>query len=277
MSARVDVQNLTVRYRDLVAVDDVSFTITAGSTLGLVGESGSGKSTVARAVVGMITPDAGTALVDGEPVTGRARRRAAQMVFQDPNSSLNPKLTVRQMLGEALRVHRVVPRAQVTGRSVELLDLVRLDADVLDRYPAEFSGGQRQRLAIARALAVEPSVLVADEPTSALDVSVQSAVLDLLRSLRERLGLTVLFISHDLGVINAVADTVAVMQAGRLVEVSERAAFFANPRDPYSRMLLAAVSRLPESFPSSESPLSESPPSSEPPLSEPSPTESPLP
>ncbi|MBU4465652.1 MAG: ATP-binding cassette domain-containing protein [Actinobacteria bacterium] len=267
MTARVEVQNLTVRYRDLVAVDDVSFSIPAGSTLGLVGESGSGKSTVARAVVGMITPDAGTALVDGEPVTGRSRRRAAQMVFQDPNSSLNPKLTVRQMLGEALRVHRIVPRGQVASRSVELLELVRLDGDVLDRYPAEFSGGQRQRLAIARAIAVEPTVLVADEPTSALDVSVQSAVLDLLRALRERLGLTVLFISHDLGVINAVADTVAVMQSGRLVEVSERAAFFANPRDPYSRMLLAAVSRLPESAVVSEPP----------PLSESSPIESPSP
>ncbi len=247
MSARVDVQNLTVRYRDLVAVDDVSFSIPAGSTLGLVGESGSGKSTLARAVVGMLTPDGGAALVDGVPVLGgpRSRRRAVQMVFQDPNSSLNPKLTVRQMLGEALRVHRVVPRPQVTDRSVELLELVRLGADVLDRYPAEFSGGQRQRLAIARAIAVEPAVLVADEPTSALDVSVQAAVLDLLRSLRERLGLTVLFISHDLGVINAVADTVAVMQSGRLVELSERAAFFANPREPYSRTLLAAVSRLP--------------------------------
>ncbi len=252
MTARVEVRNLTVRFRDLVAVDDVSFSIPAGATLGLVGESGSGKSTVARAVVGMITPDAGSALVDGAPVAGgpRTRRRAVQMVFQDPHSSLNPKLTVRQMLGEALRVHRVVPRAQVTSRSVELLELVRLDPDALDRYPAEFSGGQRQRLAIARAIAVEPTVLVADEPTSALDVSVQAAVLELLRSLRERLGLTVLFISHDLGVINAVADTVAVMQSGRLVEVSERETFFAHPQHPYSRTLLAAVPRLPVSSPS---------------------------
>lgn len=252
MTARVEVQNLTVRYGDLLAVDDVSFSIPAGSTLGLVGESGSGKSTVARAVVGMLTPDAGTALVDGVPIAGgpRSRRRTVQMVFQDPSSSLNPKLTVREMLGEALRVHRVVPRGQITNRSIELLELVRLDGDVLDRHPAEFSGGQRQRLAIARAIAVEPTALVADEPTSALDVSVQAAVLDLLSSLRERLGLTILFISHDLGVINAVADTVAVMQSGRLVEVSERAAFFAYPRDPYSRRLLSAVARLPEPSPS---------------------------
>lgn len=257
MSARIDVQNLTVRYRDLVAVDDVSFSVPAGSTLGLVGESGSGKSTVARAVVGMLTPTEGRVLIDGAPVLGgpRSRRRAVQMVFQDPHSSLNPKLTVRAMLGEALRVHRVVARTQVTNRSIELLELVRLDADALDRYPAEFSGGQRQRLAIARAIAVEPAVLVADEPTSALDVSVQAAVLELLRSLRERLGLTVLFISHDLGVINAVADTVAVMQAGRLVELSEREAFFANPREPYSRSLLSAVSRLPVPSPL-ENPLS---------------------
>jgi peptide/nickel transport system ATP-binding protein len=248
MASTVEIRGLTVRYRDRVAVDDVSLSIPAGATLGLVGESGSGKSSIAKAVVGMVRPTAGEVLVDGRAVSrfSSADRRRVQMVFQDPNSSLNPMMTVRQCLGEALRAAGV-PRAERTGRSIELLETVRLDpVAALDRVPSEFSGGQRQRIAIARSIAVQPSVLVADEPTSALDVSVQSAVLDLLATVRQRLGLTVLFISHDLGVINAVADTVAVMRDGRIVETAARETFFSHPTTEYAKALLRAVPRLPD-------------------------------
>jgi len=252
MSAEVSIRDLTVRYRDRVAVDAVSLQIPAGTTLGLVGESGSGKTTIARVVAGMLAPSAGEVLVGGEPVAGRSRRRRreVQMVFQDPNSSLNPMMTVRQTLSESLRIAGGLPRAAVTTRAGELLELVRLDPGlVLDRTPGELSGGQRQRVAIARAISAGPRVLVADEPTSALDVSVQAAVLDLLASLRDSLSLTVLFISHDLGVVNAVADTVAVMRDGRIVETAPRDRFFADPRTDYARALLAAVPRLPSAPP----------------------------
>lgn len=249
MSAPVEVRDLVVRFRGRVAVDAVSLSIPAGSTLGLVGESGSGKTTIARAVAGMLRPASGEVTIGGRRAGegNRAARRAVQLVPQDPTSSLNPRLTIRYTLTEALRVAGGVPRRSAAARARELLDLVRLDpAEVLDRVPGELSGGQRQRIAIARAVAVNPSVLVADEPTSALDVSVQAAVLDLLAVLRRELDLTVLFISHDLTVVNAVADTIAVMQAGRLVETGPREAFFAAPRTDYARDLLAAVSRLPD-------------------------------
>ena len=242
MSADVSIRDLTVRYRNRVAVDAVSLDIPAGTTLGLVGESGSGKTTIARVVAGMLAASAGEVLVGGTPVAGRSRvqRREVQ----------NPMMTVRQTLGEALRIAGGVPRARVASRAGELLELVRLDPSlVLDRAPGELSGGQRQRVAIARAIAAGPRVLVADEPTSALDVSVQAAVLELFASLRRQLSLTVLFISHDLGVVNAVADTVAVMRDGRIVETAPRAAFFAHPRTDYARSLLAAVPRLPTADP----------------------------
>jgi ABC-type glutathione transport system ATPase component len=214
-----------------------------------VGESGSGKSTLARVIAGLKAPDEGEVFLAGTRLTPSrtpAQRRAIQMVFQDPDSSLNPRMTVRHMLAEVFRFHRLATRRDLGRRLIEVLEQVRLDASALDRYPSEFSGGQRQRLVIARALAVRPSVLVADEPTSALDSSVQLTVLDLLRTLQRDLSLTMVFISHDLGVINAVSDTVAVMHDGRLVEVAPRDRFFADPRDPYSRELLAAVPRLPE-------------------------------
>ena len=248
MSADVVIRSLTVRYRDRVAVDDVSLNIAAGTTLGLVGESGSGKTSVARAVAGMLRPASGDVLIGGVSIAGRGRvqRRDVQMVFQDPSSSLNPMMTVRQTLVEALRVAGGLSRSAAGLRAAELLELVRLDPGVvLDRVSGELSGGQRQRVAIARAIAAAPRVLVADEPTSALDVSVQAAVLELLASLRRELDLTVLFISHDLGVVNAVADEVAVMKDGRIVEHATRAEFFANPRTAYARELLAAVPRLP--------------------------------
>ena len=252
MSSTLELRNLTVSYRtvsyrDVIAVNQVNLIIEAGKTVGLVGESGSGKSSLARAVVGMIPPSGGEILLDGVALTTartRSQRKTIQMVHQDPYSSLNPRMTVRQMLAEPLRFHRIVPRSDVNTRCNELMAMVRLDPESLDRYPAEFSGGQRQRIAIARALSVEPSVLVADEPTSALDVSVQATVLELLTSIQHELGLTMLFISHDLGVINTVCDAVAAMRTAQIVEFAQRAEFFANPTHPYSRELLDAVPRL---------------------------------
>ncbi|TDD86105.1 ABC transporter ATP-binding protein [Actinomadura rubrisoli] len=227
------VEGLTVRFGDHVAVDDVSFTVPHGGVLGLVGESGSGKSTVAKAVVGLVAPDRGR-------ITGAARR---QLVFQDPYASLNPRMTVGTALTEAAKVGG----AERRGRPAEvrrLLGLVSLDAEVAGRYPRELSGGQRQRVAIARALAVHPDVLIADEITSALDVSVQGAVLNLVRELRAALGLSMLFISHNLAVVRYVSDTVAVMRAGRIVEHGPVDAVLGDPSEDYTRELLAAVPRL---------------------------------
>jgi ABC-type glutathione transport system ATPase component len=243
---RIDIDNLSIRLGGALIVSDVSLTIAHGSAVGLVGESGSGKTTLARAVTGALQPSSGTIRRDGTAVgsLSRAQRREVQLVSQDPYSSLNPRMTIGQTLRELLLVHRIVPRDAVEHRVEELLGLVRLEADAADAYPHQFSGGQRQRIAIARALAVEPRMVVADEPTSALDVSVQAAVIDLLRRLRADLGLTLLFISHDLGVVNEISDTVAVMERGRIVEVAPRSRFFVAPEHPYSRRLLEAVPRL---------------------------------
>jgi peptide/nickel transport system ATP-binding protein len=250
MRAALELRDITVTYPGLVALDRVSLTIEAHTTLGLVGESGSGKSTLAMAAAGLLTPDKGSVALNGVVLgKGRTReqRRTLQMVFQNPGTSLNPRLTVRRMLREALLFHRVVEPRQVEARCGELLEQVHLERSALDRFPGEFSGGQRQRLAIARALSVKPLVLIADEPTSSLDVSVQRSILELLRGLQRELNLTMLFISHDMGVINAVSDTVAVIRRGRLVETAPKVRFFQNPRDPYSRELLAAVPRIPRS------------------------------
>ena len=168
-----------------------------------------------------------------------------QMVFQNPDSSLNPRLTIRQILREALLFHKIVDRSQIDNRCRELLSRVRIEEKALDRYPHEFSGGQRQRIALARALSVEPRILIADEPTSALDVSVQLSMLELLNTIKSELNLTMLFISHDLGVINAISDTVAVMQHGKLVEINQKEKFFSNPETAYSYELLSAVPKMP--------------------------------
>jgi peptide/nickel transport system ATP-binding protein len=250
----LEIRDLTIAYGPMVAVDGVSIAVPSGGSIGIVGESGSGKTTIARAIVGQQAIRSGSILLDGlELGTRRTRetRRAIQMVHQDPYSSLNPRMTVRQTLGELLKVHRIVPRSGIRQRSEELLHMVRLDADALDSYPHQFSGGQRQRIAIARALCVEPRILVADEPTSALDVSVQATVIDLLAKLKTELDLTLVFISHDLAVVNAVCDTVAVMNAGKLVETAPRETFFTSPASPYSRALLEAVPRLGASTPRS--------------------------
>jgi oligopeptide transport system ATP-binding protein len=232
------------------ALNGVSFAIDRGETLAVVGESGCGKSTLARALVRLIELDGGQIDFAGQDVRrlrGAALRqynRRVQMVFQDPYGSLNPRMTVGEALGEALRVHGVVPRDQVAARVAGLLDLVRLPAAAADRLPHEFSGGQRQRIAIARALSVEPDLLIADEIVSALDVSVQAQIVNLLLDLQERLGLAMLFVSHDLRVVRHIAHRVAVMYLGRVVEIGPAEQVFAAPRHPYTAALLRAAPRL---------------------------------
>jgi oligopeptide/dipeptide ABC transporter ATP-binding protein len=231
----------------LRAVDGVDLEIARGETLGLVGESGCGKSTLGRCIVGLYQPTAGELRYAGAalgPKWERAQRRRIQMVFQDPYSSLNPRMTVRQTLAELLRAHRMVPKERIDARCRELLDLVGLGPRALDAHPRQFSGGQRQRISIARALALEPELLIADEPVSALDVSVQATVLNLLEELREKLGLSMLLIAHNMAVVRHVCDRVAVMYLGRIVEVGGSAELFASPRHPYTQGLLNAVPRL---------------------------------
>ncbi len=229
------------------ALAGVSIAIERGHTLAVVGESGCGKSTLARALVRLLDLDSGQIDFDGVDVRtlqGPALRdynRRVQMVFQDPYSSLNPRMTVGETLSEALRVHRMVPRPAIPARVAELLDLVRLPAAAASRLPHAFSGGQRQRIAIARALAVEPELLVADEIVSALDVSVQAQVLNLLLDMQERLGLSMLFVSHDLRVVRHVAHEVAVMYLGRVVEHGPADTVFDHPRHPYTQALLRAA------------------------------------
>jgi len=233
-------------HRTLRAVDRLDLELAAGETLGLVGESGCGKSTAGRCCLRLIEPTAGAVRFDGVDLLAlrggalRRFRRHLQYVFQDPYSSLNPRMRVAELIGEAIRVHRLRPKAQVRDRVVELLDVVGLGAESLDRYPHEFSGGQRQRIGIARALAVEPRLIIADEPVSALDVSVQAQVLNLLADLKVRFSLTYLFISHNLSVVRHISDRVAVMYLGRLVEEAPTADLFATPAHPYTRALLAA-------------------------------------
>ena len=237
--------------REVRAADDISFSLRRGETLGLVGESGSGKSTVGRCCLRLIEPDAGQirlssaaagdlVLSDLKPAALRAQRKRIQMVFQDPFASLNPRQTVGRIISDGPVAHGVA-RKDALAKAAELLELVGLSANAIDRYPHEFSGGQRQRIGIARALALEPDVLVADEAVSALDVSVQAQILTLIKDIQQRLGLAILFVTHDLRVAAQICDRIAVMQRGRIVEAGPTAALFAAPSHDYTRALLAAV------------------------------------
>ncbi|MFA7394703.1 MAG: oligopeptide/dipeptide ABC transporter ATP-binding protein, partial [Pigmentiphaga sp.] len=231
------------------AVDDVSLALAGGETLALVGESGSGKSTVARLALRLLPATAGTIRFRGQDITHwsdsrlRPLRRSMQMVFQDPFASLNPRMNVRQILEEPLIVHRLGSTAERAERVTEVLRQVNLAPHHATRYPHEFSGGQRQRLGIARALVLRPDLVICDEPVSALDVSIQAQIINLLQDLQRQLGLAYLFIAHDLAVVKHMADRVAVMYLGRLMEVAPTAQLFAHPGHPYTRMLLQAIPR----------------------------------
>jgi peptide/nickel transport system ATP-binding protein len=231
----------------LRALRSVDISVPQGAVYGVVGESGCGKSTLARVLTGLTAATEGDVLLDAVPLTATrsvAEHRRIQMVFQDPGASLNPAMSVRQMLSQLLRYHRMVPRDRIEARLADLMHLVNMPHRALDRRPRELSGGQRQRIAIARALAVEPEILIADEPTAALDVSVQASVLTLLRGLVDDLGMTMIFISHDLATVRHICDEVAVMYLGRVVEHAATEDLFSRPRHPYTAALMTAVPRL---------------------------------
>jgi oligopeptide transport system ATP-binding protein len=232
---------------DVKAVDDVSFSIFEGETLGLVGESGCGKSTCGRAILRLYDPTAGSIRIDGTEIGTmgqsqlRPMRPKMQMVFQDPQASLNARMTVAAIISEPLDEHTRLSRAEKNARVLELMDQVGLNRDFANRYPHEFSGGQRQRIGIARALALNPKFIVCDEPIAALDVSIQAQVVNLLEDLQDKLGLTYLFISHDLSMVRHIADRVAVMYLGRIAEIAPRDALYDRPQHPYTQALLSAV------------------------------------
>lgn len=257
MTSLLQVSDLTVRFsgkkqlfgaaEQLTAVDGVSLSVERGQTLGIVGESGCGKSTLARTIVGLTQPTSGEIRYEGK-VLGKKRepslRRHIQMVFQDPGSSLNASMTVRQTLAELLKYHKLRPPGEIEARCRELLALVNLPQQVLDARPRQLSGGQKQRVAIARALSLEPDLIIADEPVAALDVSVQAAVLNVLSDLQQELGIGLIFISHDLAVVRNVCRQVAVMYLGKIVEEAPVSDIFSDPRHPYTRALLDAVPTL---------------------------------
>lgn len=235
------------RHQPVRAVDDVSFSLAAGRTLAIVGESGAGKSTVARMVLRLIEPDRGSVVFDGVELRGlgaqelRRQRRRMQMIFQDPHTSLDPYFTIAQTLAEPLKIHLGMSRDERTARVEDLVDKVQLPATVLDRRPGQLSGGQLQRVSIARSLATSPDLLVCDEPVSALDYSIGAQIINLLLDLQQSDGLSVLFISHDLRLVRVIADDVMVMRGGRVVEHRPTEELFEDPRDPFTQQLLEAM------------------------------------
>jgi peptide/nickel transport system ATP-binding protein/oligopeptide transport system ATP-binding protein len=251
--AFVEVQGLSKffdlgNHRVLKAVNDISFSIRKGETLGLVGESGCGKSTASRTMIRLYEPTAGKVILDGADVTKLSRskmkayRRKMQMIFQDPYASLNPRMTILDIVGEALDIHGLAgSRAERKRKVQELLEMVGLNAEHASRYPHEFSGGQRQRIGITRALAVNPEFLILDEPISALDVSIQAQVINLLIDLQKKMGLTYLFVAHDLSMVKYMSDRVAVMYLGKIVEMATSEELYANPQHPYTQALLSAI------------------------------------
>ncbi len=250
-----EIRNLTRQYGATRVVDDVSFTIRRGETLGLVGESGSGKSTVARMLLRLVEPTSGSILFEGNDLLAankrdlRLLRRRIQMVFQDPYAALNPRISIAQIVAEPFAIQGGFSRTHVRTRLEELMHAVGLEPDVLTRYPHQFSGGQRQRINIARALALNPAFLALDEPVSALDVSVGAQVINLLRDLQRTHGLTYLFISHSMPLVRYLSDRVAVMQHGRLVELGETLTVCDHPQHPYTQRLVAATPELPPARP----------------------------
>jgi ABC-type oligopeptide transport system ATPase subunit len=253
----LSVERLSKRYVDaaghsVLAVNDVSFDLAQGEVLGVVGESGCGKTTLGRMLIRLLEPTAGQIRIEGRDLAAlrgsalKDARRNLQMVFQDPFSSLNPRHRIGHILAEPLIVHGLMDRALIKMRVDELLATVGLPAGSVERYPHEFSGGQRQRIAIARALALKPKLIIADEPVSALDVSIQSQIINLIADLRAELGLSMIFISHDLSVVRHVANRIAVMKAGAIVEVGSTEAVFTRPLHAYTQTLLAAMPRIPD-------------------------------
>lgn len=248
----IRIENLSKQFKVgkklLSALTDFNLEIYRGETLGLVGESGCGKSTVGRTLLRLYTPDKGRVLYQGEDLSllsrreTKAMRRKMQIVFQDPYASLNPRMTVQDIIGEPIEIHRLTPRGKERKRRIEeLLQLVGLNSNHLSRFPHEFSGGQRQRIGIARALAVEPEFLICDEPISALDVSIQAQVVNLLKNLQQKMQLTYLFIAHDLSMIKYLSDRVAVMYLGKLVELASSEDLYRNPLHPYTQALLSSI------------------------------------
>lgn len=247
----LEIRNIQASYKEYPALNNVSLDIKKNTVLGLVGESGSGKSTLAKVITGLLQADTGEVVFDGEMLYSKKKHlhrkqqcKQIQMVFQNPEGSLNPKHTIEKILSDAMLFHKVTDRVHVKEKCQEWVQRMELPEDTLSRFPSSFSGGQKQRIALARALCVSPKFLIADEPTSALDVSVQLRMLQLIKELKREMGLTILFISHDMGVIYDICDEVAVMKDGKIEETGEKEAFFEHPKTEYGKLLLDSVPTL---------------------------------